>query len=492
MTKQIIGVSSDGKLTFNAVKTNKERLDDHDEQLAQIAKPNFSSITYPLIVAHRGGAKVNPENTMISFDYGMGVNADGLETDVQSTSDDQLFILHDATLDRTCDLTGTIANLRHDYIIQANAASKFRLGSYTFPSTPIPSFRNYLKRYGKKTLLFPEVKDVKDSTAIAMANMIVKMGLQDSVMVQSFQVSNLQAIKNVDSRIKTLALYDTGTLPTGAYCKANGIDCVAFSGTGSNVPSASLITDWKTNGVLICVWTLDTVGQVESYFNQGVDMVFTNDPAYLKQAVNQTVTLPYTWQPPSIVYGANGGLGSGMVQQAMDSLGWVTANSNGIGYTSAFSGVTSMCIGRKTPNTSYTISCNVKVNLQNADATRHFGIFFASDNDNITPNWTTAAPWPNQNSYNFGYRQNGQVFYDKVYNNKAYVSTTSAVGAFPTYATGDVIPLQIIVTPTTLTFKRTDGSAPIYTVTDNEFSRKGFIGFYWSSQAVSFGSVTIS
>lgn len=54
--------------------------------------------------AHRGASEYAPENTMASFCMGIEMGANGIETDVQRTSDGVLVLSHDATLKRTAGL----------------------------------------------------------------------------------------------------------------------------------------------------------------------------------------------------------------------------------------------------------------------------------------------------------------------------------------------------------------------------------------------------
>ena len=59
--------------------------------------------------AHRGGRALGPENTMPAFDCGLASGADGLELDVHLSSDGEVVVCHDPTLDRTTDATGPVA-----------------------------------------------------------------------------------------------------------------------------------------------------------------------------------------------------------------------------------------------------------------------------------------------------------------------------------------------------------------------------------------------
>jgi len=55
----------------------------------------------PRIVAHRGARSERPENTLAAIERAIEVGADVVEIDVRSSRDGELFLLHDATLDRT-------------------------------------------------------------------------------------------------------------------------------------------------------------------------------------------------------------------------------------------------------------------------------------------------------------------------------------------------------------------------------------------------------
>ena len=63
--------------------------------------PTVFEATHPLVFAHRGGAKLAPENTLAAFARGMACGADGLELDVHLARDGVPVVIHDLTLERT-------------------------------------------------------------------------------------------------------------------------------------------------------------------------------------------------------------------------------------------------------------------------------------------------------------------------------------------------------------------------------------------------------
>src|SRR5690348_1781996 len=65
----------------------------------------------PLICGHRGTRARAPENTLAGFALAATMGADLIELDVRLTSDGALAIIHDATVDRTTNGTGRVADL---------------------------------------------------------------------------------------------------------------------------------------------------------------------------------------------------------------------------------------------------------------------------------------------------------------------------------------------------------------------------------------------
>lgn len=60
--------------------------------------------------AHRGASAYAPENTLEAFKLAIEQHADGVELDVQLTKDGKLAVIHDETIDRTCNGTGYVKN----------------------------------------------------------------------------------------------------------------------------------------------------------------------------------------------------------------------------------------------------------------------------------------------------------------------------------------------------------------------------------------------
>ena len=77
------------------------------------------------LAAHRGWRAKYPENTMLSFRKALELDIDAIETDVHMTSDYNIVICHDATLNRTTDTEGNINRMTLEEVRKADAGIKF-------------------------------------------------------------------------------------------------------------------------------------------------------------------------------------------------------------------------------------------------------------------------------------------------------------------------------------------------------------------------------
>ncbi len=109
----------------------------------------------PLVYAHRGGAALRPENTIVAFDHGIACGADGLEFDVHLSRDGVVVVHHDDTLARTTGASGRVADRTADELAALDAAFTFQASGggaqgafpYRGRGIGIPRLRDVLTRY---------------------------------------------------------------------------------------------------------------------------------------------------------------------------------------------------------------------------------------------------------------------------------------------------------------------------------------------------------
>jgi len=122
------------------------------------------------VTGHRGASAIAPKNTMAAFRLAIELGADGLEFDVQRTSDGELVVMHDAMIDRTTNGTGPVFDTPFEQLTGPDAGGWF---DERFAGEPIPrladvlqlddvAFELELKDYGTE-LLFAVLAAVDDA-----------------------------------------------------------------------------------------------------------------------------------------------------------------------------------------------------------------------------------------------------------------------------------------------------------------------------------------
>jgi glycerophosphoryl diester phosphodiesterase len=161
----------------------------------------------PLIFAHRGGARLAPENTLAAIDNGIKLGSDGLEIDVQLSSDGIPVVIHDPTLDRTTNRTGPVRHFTAAELARVDAGFHFEVDS-RFPfrgqGIGIPRLDEVLKRHpGARVII--EMKGGEPALARAVADAVITAGAVDRVCVSSFQQTSIDTIRAEHPAITTSA-----------------------------------------------------------------------------------------------------------------------------------------------------------------------------------------------------------------------------------------------------------------------------------------------
>ena len=91
-----------GSITAGMAETRAEKL------AKEIYKPNSK---YVLVVAHRRDWRNAPENSLQAYRNCIDMGVDMIEIDIHKTQDNQFIVMHDATVDRTTNGKGKIADM---------------------------------------------------------------------------------------------------------------------------------------------------------------------------------------------------------------------------------------------------------------------------------------------------------------------------------------------------------------------------------------------
>jgi glycerophosphoryl diester phosphodiesterase len=240
------------------------------------------------VFAHRGGARLAPENTMPALDNGMKLGADGLEFDVQLSADGIPVVIHDQTLDRTTDQTGPVKSLTADQLARVDAGYRFELdGRFSFRGQGIgvPRLDDVLARHAGARMIV-EMKGGQPELARAVAASIRKANAVDSTCVGSFYATSVATIRAEFPEIATSASQPEArwTLHRSwvrwpirkprAYC---AFQLPEFAGR-MRVVSRNFLRHVHREGLAVQVWVVNERADILRLFDWGVDGIISDRP----------------------------------------------------------------------------------------------------------------------------------------------------------------------------------------------------------------------
>src|SRR5262245_17847828 len=138
-----------------------------------------------LVFAHRGGAKLAPENTMAAFEQGLALGSDGVECDVHLSRDGVPVVIHDNTLDRTTSGSGPVSARTADELSRLDAGFHFQAsGKYPFRAQGIgvPTLEQVLRRFVNARVII-EMKNGFAELARAVIDVVRRTDAIDRVCV---------------------------------------------------------------------------------------------------------------------------------------------------------------------------------------------------------------------------------------------------------------------------------------------------------------------
>ena len=261
----------------------------------------------PLLIAHRGGARLAPENTLIAFQKAVRLwGADMVEMDVQSTRDGEIVVIHDETVDRTTDGTGRVADLTYSRLQEMDAGYRFR------DPEGNPSFRGIgvtVPRFEDVLLALPETRmnvEAQDRrSAPGLVEIILKHGAQDRVLVAAEFEKNREAVRGYPgpwgaSREDLLQFLLATYWPwRGNRTLACDVLQIPEKHLGLRLLNRRVLEEAHARNLPIHVWTVDDANDMRRLVRMGVDGVQTDRPDILASVLTELVGRP---PPPAAAH----------------------------------------------------------------------------------------------------------------------------------------------------------------------------------------------
>ena len=213
------------------------------------------------LIAHRGFAAVNPENTLRAVRSAARV-ADAVEVDVRRCGSGELVVIHDATVDRVTDGTGPVA----DHTL-AELGEVDVLGT----GEGVPTLSAVLGVVPDGVALNVELKeDGMAGDALATVN-----ASGADAWISAFDPDVLESCRSADASVPRALLAAADGV--AAIDTARELDCAALH-PAAEVCDRHLVERAHAADLAVNAWTVDRPGTARSLADHGVDGLIADRP----------------------------------------------------------------------------------------------------------------------------------------------------------------------------------------------------------------------
>lgn len=251
-----------------------------------------------LAIAHRGGRRFAPEETMPAFRHAAELGVDVLELDLHTTSDGVVVCQHDSDVDRTTDGAGPIHEMTFEQARQLDAGYRFTTdGGATFPyrgaGVQIPTLREVIDAFPDHHYAI-EIKQSDPPIIDEVVAVLRETGADARVSVAAFADPVVRAVRAAAPDLVTaLALGEIVGFTllnddTERDYRAPGHLLQIPRRQGNlEVLTPELVARAHRLGVKVQVWTVNDPGEMREVLEMGVDGVMTDDPERLLEEMER-------------------------------------------------------------------------------------------------------------------------------------------------------------------------------------------------------------
>jgi glycerophosphoryl diester phosphodiesterase len=255
----------------------------------------------PLLIAHRGGRGLAPENTLPAFLNGAERwAADMIELDVQASSDGHCVVMHDELVDRTTNGTGRIGEMTLARIRELDAGYRFtRDGGATFPfrdsNVRVPTIDEVFEALPEIRITI-EVKSAAAQEPLFAA--IRRFNARDRVIAAGMYDRDRSLFGTFDGAIsgsleELKPFYLRHRLGLG-WLKAPPCDVVQIPEVWNarRLVTRRLARDLQRHGIPLHVWTVNEPADMNRLLDWGIEGLISDRPDVLGRVLHERMGRP--------------------------------------------------------------------------------------------------------------------------------------------------------------------------------------------------------
>jgi glycerophosphoryl diester phosphodiesterase len=243
-----------------------------------------------LVIAHRGGLGLRPENTLAAFKNAKHLGADIIELDIHTSKDGQIVIMHDDEIDRTTDGSGNARDYTLKELKEFDAGYKWSDDDgKTFPyrgkGIQIPTLIEVLSEI-KDTAIIIEIKQEEPSVIKPLSELIKKHGLENRVIVASFSDKALLEFRTVMPQVATstnkseaIRFYLLNKFYLAGFYSPNAVALqVPEFYLGKKIITERFVSTAKKQKLEVQAWSINEEQDMKRMIALGVEGIVTDYP----------------------------------------------------------------------------------------------------------------------------------------------------------------------------------------------------------------------
>ncbi|WP_322998173.1 glycerophosphodiester phosphodiesterase [Castellaniella sp.] len=233
--------------------------------------------SWPAFIAHRGGGRLAPENTLAAMRTGVAHGFRMAEYDVKLSQDGVPFLLHDDDIDRTSDGHGLASALDWKALADHDFGAWH---SRDFTGEPAPTLLS-VARYTQACVMHSNIEikpttGYEHDTGIAVARAAARLwaGAVLPPLLSSFSETALEAARTAAPELPRALLIE-GPVPSDWRARQTGLGCI-----GLNIDTAyadrAVVRDILDQGATLSIWTVNDPDRARELLSWGCHAVFTD------------------------------------------------------------------------------------------------------------------------------------------------------------------------------------------------------------------------
>ena len=243
-----------------------------------------------LIIAHRGGRSLGPENTIYTFKQALDLGVDVLEMDLQITSDDALVILHDRKLNRTTNGKGRVEDFTLAELKKLDAGFRWSPdGSNTFPlrnkGITIPTLAEVFQAF-PDVRMNVEIKSSQVNTIQDLCRTIRDHGMTAKVMIACFDSGKLGEFRSICPEVATSAGASEAVMfywlqraqLESAYSPSAQALQIPQAYKDRRITTRKFLDAAHARNMRVHVWTVNDTESMQQLIDLGADGIMTDYP----------------------------------------------------------------------------------------------------------------------------------------------------------------------------------------------------------------------